>query len=296
MTEEAFNRLCQFASFSRPEQIEVLPEYRSVHEAASLGGKRRMELHGPLGNLESHQKGGLATIARLRASRKTITKPPPSELLAEFMGIMLGDGGRRNSWQITVSYNWREDREYAAWLCQLIQQLFSLKPTYVVREQIGAADLLISSAELVDFLTTLGFPQGHKLRSGLTIPKWIINNPQYRLACVRGLMDTDGSVYVHKYRVNGVAYQYTKLCFSSASQDLLQDISRILADAGYSPRVRERCLYLDGSRDVDRYFIEVGTHNPRYQRRYEDAKKHRGRIKRLNEFGEVPERPIGVAC
>lgn len=297
MSEAALDRLCRLARLPRPRQIRLLPKHWSVQKAARLGGRHRMELHGPLGTFESRRKGGLAAIARLRAhpelarkrgfvTRKPITKPAPSELLAEFIGIMLGDGGMRNSWQLTISFNGREDRPYADWICKLAQRLFSLTPTHLIREQLGAADLLVSSTELVDFLVQHGVPRGHKLRHGLSIPKWVMENSRYRLACLRGLIDTDGSIYAHRYRVNGTAYQYAKICFSSASPDLLSDVYRVLKEAGYSPRLKSRCVYLERSSDVDRYLSEIGTHNPRYQRRYEDAVRHRGRS---DEFGEVRE-------
>lgn len=289
MSEQAVHRLCRVAHLRRPVGMTVLPEFWSVEKAARLGGKRRVALHGPLGTPESRRKGGLTMMAKIRTHpelwrrrgfvlRKTITKPAPSKLLAEFIGIMLGDGGVRNSWQIAVSYNGREDQEYAVWLYRLIQRLFSVTPAYLVRKEIGAADLVVSSTALVDFLVGLGIPRGHKLRHGLAIPRWIMDNLRYRLVCLRGLMDTDGSVYAHRYRVNGTAYQYVKLCFSSASPALLNDVDQILKEAGYSPRLHNRCVYLERSSDVDRYFAEVGTHNPRYLQRYQNARRYRGRL------------------
>ena len=172
--------------------------YWYAAKAAHLGGKRRMELHGPLGTFESRREGGLKTIALFRRHpawarrigwqmRKRITRPKPSALLAEFIGVMLGDGGVRNSWQIAISFNGRDDRPYANWICQLVQRLFSLTPTHLIRERLGAADLIVSSTELVDFLVQFGVPRGHKLKRRLTIPR-----------CVSGI--EDGRVFTATQR------------------------------------------------------------------------------------------------
>ena len=41
----------------------------------------------------------------------------------------------------------------------------------------------------------LGLKPGNKIKSQTTIPKWIWKSDELLKACVRGLIDTDGSVY-----------------------------------------------------------------------------------------------------
>lgn len=305
MSDDTAARLSELSGVALPENVRAIPHYWYVTHAGQLGGKRRYELHGPLGTPESRRQGGLKSAAAaalhpdLRRgagfqTRKAIRIPERSEPLAEFLGIMLGDGGVRSRWQAAISFNGREDHAHAAWICQLIQELFSITPFYSFGKQPGAADLVMSSVALVEFLVSCGVPNGHKIRNGVAIPAWIVENLSYRRACVRGLMDTDGSVYPHRYRVNGVHYQYPKMCFASASPPLLQGVREILRGDGYHPRINRngRCVYLERQEDVDRYFAEIGTHNPRYQRRYERFKAIRGKEAR----GEVPKWLTGIAC
>ncbi len=113
-----------------PEDIEVRPPYWSVKKASKLGGKRRIELYGPPGTLESRKRGGLSTkkkilsdpsfLERIRklgfVTRKEIKRPEKSFKLTEFIGIMLGDGGVSSNHQITVSFNGKKDQDYAFYI------------------------------------------------------------------------------------------------------------------------------------------------------------------------------------
>lgn len=302
MSQEAATQLSRFSGVPLPQEARTIPDYWHVSRAGRLGGKRRYELYGPLGTTESRAAGGRRSAALQQQNpagrlggftvRKQIRLPDRSDALAEFVGLMLGDGGIRNRWQAAIAFNGRADHAHAKWIYQLIRELFSIAPFYSFGKEPGAANLVMSSVALVEFLVAQGVPNGHKIRNGVAVPAWILENPSYRKACVRGLMDTDGSVYPHRYRVNGVDYQYPKMCFASASPHLLENVRSILAEIGYHPRVNRRCLYLERQEDVDRYFSEIGTHNPRYQQRYETFKAGRGR----KLLGEVPKRLTGAVC
>ena len=51
------------------------------------------------------------------------------------------------------------------------------------------------SLKLINFLEDKGFKPGNKIKNKLRIPSWIKNNRKFLKACLRGLYDTDGSVY-----------------------------------------------------------------------------------------------------
>ena len=202
--DRSLNRLCRLANLAIPD-VTLLPEHWSVQKAARLGGLRRAALHGPLGTFESRQRGGRVTgslirnhpeLARQRSlnTRKVIRIPPRSEELAEFIGIFLGDGGFRNAWQITISFNMHADRAYAEFIHALIKRLFGLDVTWQIREFFGSGDLLISSIALVEFFERVGLHRGRKTPISVAVPDWIESEKDYRIACLRGLMDTDGSI------------------------------------------------------------------------------------------------------
>src|SRR5665811_87527 len=58
--------------------------------------------------------------------RKTIRTPKPSREFAEFIGIMLGDGGINNPWQANITMNSVADAKYAIYVEKLIQKLFGI--------------------------------------------------------------------------------------------------------------------------------------------------------------------------
>jgi hypothetical protein len=59
--------------------------------------------------------------------RKAIVKPEPSSLLAEFLGIMLGDGGV-GPHQITITLNPITAADYADFVVDVIVQMFGFIP------------------------------------------------------------------------------------------------------------------------------------------------------------------------
>ena len=203
-------------------------------------------------------------------TRKTIRIPECSEGLAEFVGIFLGDGGFRNSWQVTVSFNHRADMAYAEFIRELVRRLFDLDAARYIRPRWGSADLVISSTALVEFLESIGLPRGRKSAVIHAVPSWITSVDAYRLACLRGLMDTDGCVYQHRYAVHGKTYAYPKLCFAGSIPSLCRFVEESFHQLGLRPYTHPngQRIYVTSVDAVHRYFDVVSTHNPRYQERF----------------------------
>lgn len=204
--------------------------------------------------------------------RLPIKKPKKSEILAEFVGIILGDGGI-SARQVIITLNRVDDMEYINFLTKLIKRLFGIKPGIHHRKDSVADAIVISRIELVDYCTKyLGLKSGNKVKQQVDIPGWIKRNRKFRLACVRGLIDTDGSIFTHSYKVNGKLYNYKKLAFTSASEPLVKSVYGVLQNAGLKPRIaqRGRDIRLDSTYDMRRYFRLIGSHNPKHLKRYKN--------------------------
>lgn len=195
--------------------------------------------------------------------------PPKSELLAEFIGIMMGDGGM-SKYQAVITLHRLDDVEYARYVSGIIQKLFAVVPGIQYTKDKLALRIVLSRKNIVSFLQKCGLPVGDKLRHGLDIPFWIKRNRTYRVACVRGLTDTDGSVFTHSYISKGKRYSYKKLGFTSASPALISSVAKIYSECGLRPRVSKngKDVRIDSITDMKRFFSTIGTHNPKHLRRY----------------------------
>lgn len=109
----------------------------------------------------------------------------------------MGDGGICSDYQIAISFNAKEDLKYAHYIQDLVTRLFGISSTIRIREKNNGGDILVSGRNLVDFLIQHGIKKGNKVAKKIDIPKWIGDSEKYKIACLKGLMDTDGGLYHH---------------------------------------------------------------------------------------------------
>ena len=287
--DRSLDRLCQLANLPRPERMTLLPEHWSVPQASRLGGRRHAELYGSPGTPEGRARGGRNAQKRFRSdpeyfrslgvsTRKPVTRPLLSAELAELVGIMLGDGGMTHA-QVKISFN-ALDVAYAEHVRQLITSLLGVFPAKAIDAHDHVFDLVVSRVEAVEVLESFGLRRGNKMQHEVDVPSWVWKRRDYRVACLRGLMDTDGCVYRHRYTVNGKTYGYCKLCFTSYSRPLLSSAKRLFEGLQLFPTIHAydgHRLYLHDTQAVKRYFEIVGTHNPRYRDRFERFSRDIGR-------------------
>ncbi len=212
-----------------------------------------------------------------KSHRKTIVIPPENTLLAELIGILFGDGGIGNNWQIVISLNSVADLKYSSYVSDLFDKLFHIKPGIRKRPNQNTLVLVYSSMNLLDFLFSKGIVRGNKIRQEFDIPRWIKTNPMYKIAFVRGLVDTDGCLYIHQHKVNGKLYKNLGLCYTSYSPPLLTSVATIFNEFGIKSHVtnRGRSIYLYSYRSVLKYLDTFGSSNSRILKKYD---QWRGRL------------------
>lgn len=240
-----------------------------------LGGLRRIELYGNPGTIQGRSKGGKKTISLFHRNpaiarstgfviRKEIKYPQKSSELAELFGIILGDGGLPGNHQLTITFNNKTDWEYAKFICNILKRLFSVNYYIRKRKDSNGADIVVSSSNLIDFLLSRGLVSGNKIKNQVSIPYWISESLEYQVACLRGLMDTDGGLYLHRYKSNDKIYEYLKLCFTNCSRPLLNFMLNILKKLNYKAYLTGNHVLIYSKLEVKRYFTEIGTHNPKH--------------------------------
>lgn len=279
MDAQSFVFLCKKTKIPIPRGITFKDRYWYVSKGAKRGWEVVKKKYGKVpGNEEYRKKKWFEWWERDGKRQpnsifisKPIFHPKPSQQLAEFVGILLGDGGISQR-QVTVSLNSETEQEYIQFVVSLIKKLFHVPVSIYPDRQYKAVDIVVSRTKLVHYcVERLGLKIGDKVRQQVDIPRWVKNNPQYLLACLRGLVDTDGSVFSHRYRVNGKLYSYKKMAFSNSSRALLESVYESFQKIGLSPRFTKdgKDVRIESKKDVAHYLSFVGTHNLRYLQKHE---------------------------
>lgn len=281
MNYEALLKLYKISKAPIPKDIEVLPEYWSTKKAAKIGAVRRYEVYGNPGTPEGRRKGGINSQKKFRLNpeyakkvgikvRKYINQPSFSPLLAEFVGILLGDGGI-SDYQVSITFNRETDREYSIFLQKIVEDLFSISPSTVLTKTDKGDNVVISSKNLVEFLKKIGLKKRNKVRQQINIPDWIWQDKRYQIACLRGLIDTDGSFYSYCHKTYNKIYCNFAMGFANHSKPLLKSVYKILKLLNFAPTItKNNRVYLYRKKDINRYFLEIDTHNPKHRKKYDE--------------------------
>lgn len=279
-----FNVLKKISKLTRskiPENIDIKDPFWYVNKGAKIGGVACIKKYGRVGGDPEYRKkkwyewwerkGKFIDRGKF-FKRKPIKKPVFSEDVAEFTGIVLGDGGITKR-QVTFTFHSEDDREYADFVVGLAKKLFDVYIGTCHDKYHKAVKYYISRTELVRFcVEKLGLKLGNKLKQGLDIPSWIQKKLEFQKACIRGLIDTDGCFFNECHKINEKRYCYPRLAFTSYSKQLRSSVFKILRELNFSPKIRsKRNVQLENRDDIIKYFNLIGTSNLKHKRKFEIA-------------------------
>jgi hypothetical protein len=212
--------------------------------------------------------------------------------LAEFMGIMTGDGymnkyGKHFS-LLEITGDSSLDKEYLTnHVSNLIANLFNLKPKVIYRKNQNTMVLRLMSKGLNNFLLEIGFKNGKK--GQIEIPRWILKDYQYMKHFIGGLADTDGSLVLLNRKQKKYVY-YPRVQVTSISENLINNIGnwlienelplcifidkRTLTYKGITKTHEGYRFQISGRKNLDRWMDLVGFRNQRHLNKYEKYKKN----------------------
>lgn len=253
---------------------EIRDQYWYTGKGASRGGYAVLQKYGHIGGDPEYRNAQWRAWWEREGQFKPhplIYNPLPVRLprksidLAEFVGIVLGDGSISKR-QITITVHSTDDKAYSRFIRTLIKKLFDISAGTYLDINDHALSIIISRTKLVSFFVEkLGLKIGNKVRQQIDIPDWIKENHRFARACVRGLVDTDGSVITHRYKVGGKEYSYKKIEFCSHSEPLRQSVFVLLRTSGIKVRLSNRySVWIDSQKDLGAYFRIIGSHNPKH--------------------------------
>jgi len=181
---------------------------------------------------------------------------------------MMGDGGMTNR-QFTITLHHIDDLAYSKFVVALIKKLFAVTPTVRHLAASSVNIIVVSRSGLIEYLHKLGLPIGNKVKQRFDIPQWIKENCDYMIACVRGLVDTDGCIFTHRYRVNGKLYSYKKLDFCSYSPPLINTVKDFFETLGIRAQIRGGVdARIENKAGIERYMQLIGSHNEKHLKRW----------------------------
>lgn len=251
LSEESYKRLCKINKTNFDEHI--------IEKLADNWGKA---------------KGG----ENSKGNTKIITPPKESKELAELCGIILGDGhleapqkdNKNRSYALKIAGHLEEDENYLSdYVSGMIQRLFNEKPSIKRAEKYTTLFLVLHGKKIIEFFNSKGLKSGNKKYNNQGIPAWIKNDKNYLLSCVKGLIDTDGSIHRMSKQNKNIRINYT-----SYIPRLLTDFREAIIALGFNPSkiIRERQIFLSRKEEVARYFDEIGSANEKHLKRLEKFK------------------------
>ncbi|MBI4239713.1 hypothetical protein HY620_01845 [Candidatus Uhrbacteria bacterium] len=267
-------KLCMLTKRSFPDNAEIQEAYWLASKAGRVGGLQKYKKYGCVIDEKIRKQKWLEWWQRTGTFKrnpilipKKIFQPSLSEELAEFVGIMLGDGGI-TPFQITISVSYENDMEYSDFLSRFLYKLFRLRPAVYFRDT-SVITIQLSRKNLVEYCKKIGLCVGNKVRQQIDMPYWVQSNDEYLKACLRGLMDTDGCIFQECHRIKGRRYCYPRIYFVNYSEPLKRSIFAALAKFAFTPKIHNnRAVTLERREDVIRYFSFIGTHNLKHQKRF----------------------------
>lgn len=188
-----------------------------------------------------------------------------SKEFAELAGILLGDGnvyvyenGRTQVHQVRIASGRKTEEEYArGFVAPLLTNLSGINSKFLLKRNVIYS--CINSKEFVKELERNGMRRGDKIKNKVGIPAWISADDEFLRACIRGLIDTDGSVY----RLSNKDPHLGRISFKNFNSVLMDDFRKGLIKLGFHPSKEiYKNVHLTRKADVLKYYKEIGSNNP----------------------------------
>ncbi len=158
------------------------------------------------------------------------------------------------------------DKSYFNYLRELSFKLFKKEP-YKFTVHDGGLRFILQSKEAFNVFLDLGMKGGKKART-VVIPQKIVDMGwNYSKYTVRGIFDTDGTVFFSKKTYSNPIYPTVEIC--TYSNNLANQLAELLKMHGFRARKRgsqNRGFYvaLYGNKMLEKWINEIGSSNERH--------------------------------
>ena len=165
-----------------------------------------------------------------------------------------------------VAGDYSKDKDYhLSFIQPLCRKLFKINVRIREHTINNERFVCLDSKELVNYLETIGLKSGDKIKNNAGIPDWISDNLEFLRPCIRGLIDTDGSVF----RMSKRDFNLIRIGFTSHTPRLLNDTRAAFVKLGFNPSkiIDNRNFFVSRQGDIVRYIKEIGFSNTKHLKR-----------------------------
>lgn len=287
-TLKGLQLLSQKFNINLPEINEIREENWSGRINGKKGAIARLNRYGSLATIDGCRKGGRVSQKNRHQNpefyrkigckvRNDFFNPARDEKLAEFIGVVLGDGCLTKS-QCQITLHKHDDIEYAQYLLYLINNLFGYRASIIERKE-NAIIVLVSGVNFIEKLQSLGLRTGNKVENQVDIPCWIKKDKSLYISCIKGLFDTDGGTIKHKHTISNREYLHFNLCFSNHSKPLLRSFQNCLQHMNIKSSVNKHCVVIYNTNGILRFFEIFKPNNTKHLKRYQEFLLLRGGVR-----------------
>ncbi|MFA5333677.1 MAG: LAGLIDADG family homing endonuclease [Candidatus Nanoarchaeia archaeon] len=204
-----------------------------------------------------------------KGNLKIIKKINKSKELAELIGIILGDGclyfNSIGSYSVKIAGHLILEKDYLInFVKPLIDKLFNIKSNIEIKTH----EMLVSvySKELILKLEEFGLKRGNKVKNNIGIPEWIMNENEFLKPCIRGLIDTDGSIF----KMSNKNPNLLRIGFKNHSIKLLNDTREGLIQLGFNPSkiITNSHFFISRQNEIKKYIKTITFNNIKHTNRY----------------------------
>jgi hypothetical protein len=154
-----------------PKKHTIINWNLHYQNAGRLGAITKLSKYGKVTNDEEYRKemwkkwwekeGKYRAVPKGFITTKQIKIPKKSKILAEFIGILLGDG-HISKYQVGITLS-SDEKQYRGYVAKLVFKLFGITPTIVNHKSRKATTIVVSRKSLVEFCQKFGFVGGNNL-------------------------------------------------------------------------------------------------------------------------------------
>jgi len=178
-----------------------------------------------------------------------------NEDLAELTGFILGDGNitkADKTREVAVTLN-NDEEQIQERVVELFKRIYEGKIKIQERPDYGANVVKTYGWDSVSKTIEYVMPEGDKIENQVSVPNWIFEDEKYVKRCLKGLIDSDGSVYIQQQD----GRKYTMINFKNKSKRLLKDFELMCKKLGINTSNSSNAKAIYAQSSVEKFLEEV---------------------------------------